>query len=157
MGPLRGSARVAQPIPEDEAHYPEEFAYDPASATLRVGEGRISVVQPEVYAYSVSGFKVVESWLRYRMKERGGRARRTGTRSVLDEIRPRQWVFSGELLELLWVVEGCVRLWPELETFLKSVITGAQILGRDLPVPSEKEREEPAVAEKSNQSSLTLG
>jgi hypothetical protein len=154
MNALHGSARVAKPIPEDEDHYPSEFSYDTATSTLSVGGGCVTGISPQVYGYSVSGFKVVESWLRYRMKERGGRARSEATRSKLDEIRPRRWAYTEELLELLWVVEGCVLLWPRLEAFLGSVIGGPQIFAADLPVPTEEQREEPRVAEEVDEARL---
>jgi hypothetical protein len=140
---ISGSAKVKRQIPEDEEHYPREFAYDKISHTLCVGDGVISGVSPEVFGYALSGFKVVESWLRYRMKERGGRARRESTRSELDEIRPSQWLFSRELLELLWVVEGCIRLWPDLELFLTNVITSKHILASELPAATEAQQQEP--------------
>src|SRR5439155_18256029 len=102
--------------------------YDPQTGMLEVGDGLIGGVTPPVYGYRVSGFKVVDSWLRYRMKERGGRARRSATRSLLDEIRPRRWQFTSELLDLLWVIEGSVELWPELDSFLAEVVDGAAVL-----------------------------
>jgi hypothetical protein len=140
---ISGSAKVKRQIPEDEEHYPREFAYDKISHTLCVGDGVISGVSPEVFGYALSGFKVVESWLRYRMKERGGRAKRESTRSELDEIRPSQWLFTRELLELLWVVEGCIRLWLDLELFLTNVITSKHILASELPAATEAQQQEP--------------
>jgi hypothetical protein len=77
------------------------------------------------------------------MKERGGRARRETTRSELDEIRPACWVFTDELLQLLWVVEGCVRLWPELDLFLTQAVSSEQILASELPLPTEAEQDQP--------------
>ena len=117
---FRVPRRSNKQFPKIEAQYPNEFGYDEHfhTHTLCVGDGIISGVSVEVFGYSVSGFKVVPSWLRYRMKQRGGRARRETTRSELDEIRPCCWMFTPELLQLLWVVEGCVGLWPELELFL---------------------------------------
>ena len=149
-GAIEGSAEVKVPIGTREADYPSEFHYDENTHALHVGGGLISNVMPEIYGYSVSGFRVVESWLRYRMKERGGRARRENTRSVLDEIRPRTWSFTSELLELLWVIEGCVNLWPDFEDFLDAVSTGPQVLADDLPRPSEEDRRETDVPDVIN-------
>lgn len=140
---ISGSARISQPIDEDEAHYPNEFSYDPQSETLSVGTGMLSDVSLPVFEYGVSGFKVVASWLRYRMKNRGGRARRETTRSDLDKIRPHRWLFTEELLELLWVIEGCVVLCSELEEFLADVVEGKQLTAGELPVPTETERRQP--------------
>jgi hypothetical protein len=154
MKTLQGSAMVEKPIGAREEDYPSEFHYDPQIQTLQLGNGSISGVKSDVYGYSVSGFKVVESWLRYRMKERGGRAKRESTRSALDEIRPRTWSFTQELLELLWAVEGCVNLWSELEAFLEEVCMGPQVLAVDLPMPSEEDRKEPEVPDVNTQQPL---
>jgi hypothetical protein len=155
-GAIEGSAGVSMPIGTRETDYPSEFFYDENTRALHVGNGLISNVMPEIYGYSVSGFRVVESWLRYRMKERGGRARRENTRSVLDEIRPRTWTFTSELLELLWVIEGCVNLWPDFEDFLDAVSTGPQILADDLPRPSEEDRRETDVPDVINVQQVLL-
>jgi hypothetical protein len=141
---LAGSAKVKRPIPDDPDHYPNEFSFDADTGMLRVGSGVISGVSPAVFGYSQSGFKPVESWLRYRMKERGGRAGREKTRSELDRIRPQRWTFTDELLELLWVVEGCVLLWPTLRDFLGEVVSGSLISAASLPMPTADERKEPS-------------
>ncbi|MBX9719456.1 MAG: hypothetical protein K2X36_11545 [Microbacteriaceae bacterium] len=69
--PTPGVARFTRAVPADQ--YPEAFSYDPVAGTLKVGEGNYSDVSPEVWNYSVSGFRVVESWLSYRMKSRSGK------------------------------------------------------------------------------------
>ena len=140
---IEGSARVIKPIPEDEEGYPREFAYDETSEALSVGSGIIGSVSPKVYGYSQSGFKVVTNWLRYRMAERGGRARRASSRSELDEIRPRRWSFTEELLQLLWVVEGCVSLWPELAALLQDIVRSDLLYASILPQPTREEQNEP--------------
>jgi hypothetical protein len=154
MGTLTGSAKIARPISVEDAHYPREFSFNPTSRTLTVGDGIISGVSPEVFGYCQSGLKPVESWLRYRMKERGGRAGREKTRSELDTIRPRCWTFTQELLELLWVIEGCVGLWPTLHSFLEEVLDGNQIGAVRLPTPSETECNEPQRAPSLQQLNL---
>jgi hypothetical protein len=140
---LVGVATLSRPISERATEYPRHFAYDSTSRCLVVGNGVISNVDPQVYAFSVSGFSVVESWLRYRMKERGGRAGRAATRSELDQIRPTSWSFTQELLDLLWVIEGCVGMWPHLAEFLESVTAGDLVLAEELPIPDDTERKAP--------------
>ncbi len=100
---LQGSARCTRPVGESVADYPEKFGYDEARRTLRVGAGEFGPVRSEMWAFSVSGFQVVRSWLGYRMRDGAGRRS-----SPLDEIRPTRWTaqFTRELLELLWVLQS---------------------------------------------------
>ena len=98
-----GAARCTQAVPGDADGYPDSFTYDAATRTLHVGSGEFAPVAPDVYGFEVSGLKVVQSWLSYRMKNGAGRKS-----SPLDDIRPAGWTsaFTTELLELLWVLEG---------------------------------------------------
>jgi len=143
MSAPSGNAQVKTPIPDTPGSYPQTYSYDAESQSLTVGSGVLTGVTPAVFGYSQSGFKVVESWLRYRMAERGGRASRRSTRSVLDEIRPSRWSFTGELLELLWVIEGCISLWPELGAFLEVASSSDVIPASELPLPTRAEKKEP--------------
>jgi hypothetical protein len=151
---VTGTAAVIRPIPQELEHYPEDYGHNPDADELRVGGGLIGPVSSEVYGYSQSGFRPVESWLRYRMKERGGRARRGSSRTPLDDIRPHGWTFTGELLELLWVVEGCVALWPELADFLELVICGPTLQDTELPLPQPEDTAAPKTIEIGDQESL---
>jgi len=86
-------------VPGDKESYPETYEYSDATRTLRVGSGAFAPVAPEVYNFEVSGLRVVESWLGYRMREPKGKKS-----SPPDDIRPEKWTrdFTNELLELLW-------------------------------------------------------
>lgn len=136
----QGKARCTRAIPGTPAKYPEDFAYDEATRTLQVGEGRITPVDPEVWNFSVSGLEVVKSWLGYRMKEPAGRAS-----SPLDKIRPERWTapMTEELLRLLWVLEATVALFPELEQNLEAVVRSEVFSAAELPKPADEEREAP--------------
>lgn len=94
----QGKATTIKGVSSDTAHYPVEYGYDPAKQEVAVGDGRFGPVAPEVWEFEVSGFKVVQSWLGYRMKRRAGKKS-----SPLDDIRPERWTarMSDELLELL--------------------------------------------------------
>ena len=140
---IHGSIRQAKPISGSAEEYPSTFSYDEPTKTLSVGDGVFNRVAPEVFNFSISGFKVVQSWLRYRMAQRGGRARREGSRSELDEIRPNRWTFSDELLQFLWVVESCLELGPELTAFLVDAVDGPLVDASVLPCPTTDERKEP--------------
>ena len=98
-----GAARCTVAVPGDADGYPEKFAYNDENATLHVGAGEFAPAAPELFAFEVSGLKVVQSWLKYRMKK--GAAKKS---SPLDDIRPTRWTsqFTTELLELLWVLEA---------------------------------------------------
>ena len=105
-----------------------------------MGDGRFGPVAPEVWAFEVSGLKVVQSWLGYRMKKRAGRKS-----SPLDDIRPECWTarMSDEFLELLWVLEGTLALEPELERVVDTVVAGPCFTAAELPQPEPWERKAP--------------
>ncbi len=134
--------------------YPERFEYDAASRTLRVGAGTFGPVEPEVWSFSISGLEVVKSWLSYRM--RGGAGRRS---SPLDEIRPERWTaeLTGELLELLWVLEATVDLLPDLATNLDAIVRGPIFVAGDVPTPSPSERRPPEASDDESDAQRTLG
>ncbi len=131
----RGAARCAKAVPGDANGYPEDFDYNDATRTIRVGEGEFTPVAPEVYGFEVSGLKVVQSWLKYRMKKGAGRKS-----SPLDDIRPQSWTsrFTTELLELLWVLEETVAGYPAQAELLDAVLEGECFRADELPpVPDE--------------------
>jgi hypothetical protein len=120
----KGQARCTKPVPGDKANYPENYEYNEATHTLHVGAGKFAPVVPEVYDFEVSGLKVVQSWLGYRMKNPKGKKS-----SPLDEIRPDKWTsdFTTELLELLWVLEATIAEYPTQARLLSAVARKATI------------------------------
>ena len=72
----KGKARCIKPVPGDAGNYPENFENDGSKEMLRVGEGEFAPVSPEIYEFEISGLKVVQSWLKYRMRGGGGRSPR---------------------------------------------------------------------------------
>ena len=147
----RGEARCTEKIPPEEAKYPEDYDYNPDTETLFVGEGRVEPVRPEIYEFEVSGLKVVQSWLDYRMKEGAGR-----TSSPLDEIRPSQWTgqFTTELLELLWMLEATLERYPRQRELLEDVVSGPLFTVEELPEVPDEARKPPR---KNRGSSLFAG
>ena len=137
----RGQATSIRGVASDPATYPSEFGYVPDKQEITVGDGRFGPVSAEVWEFEVSGLKVVQSWLGYRMKKRKGKKS-----SRLDDIRPERWTprMSDELLELLWVLEASLAMEPELRDALDQVVTGACFTGADLPHPQPRERDAPA-------------
>ena len=137
----RGTARCTVAVPEQPQRYPEAFGYEDATQTLRVGEGAFAPVSLDVWAFSVSGLKVVSSWLAYRMK--GGAGKKS---SPLDKIRPERWnsQLTEELLHLLWVLEATIALFPALAGHLHAVVEGPLFTAGEMPTPTAAERRPPA-------------
>ena len=139
----QGKATTIKGVSADPAHYPVEYAYDEAKREIVVGDGRFGPVSPQVWEFEVSGLKVVQSWLGYRIKKRAGKKS-----SPLDDIRPERWTarMSDELLELLWVLEATLAMEPELEAALDKVVAGPCFAAADLPTPAPEERKAPGKA-----------
>jgi len=62
-------ARELRPV----TSYPERFHWDARSGTLTIGNGSFGPVDQEVWEFEVSGLKVLQSWLGYRMKAGKGK------------------------------------------------------------------------------------
>jgi hypothetical protein len=135
-----GKAKCTKAVPGHADSYPESFEYNEATRTLRVGDGKFAPVPPEVFDFEVSGLKVVQSWLKYRMK--GGAGKKS---SPLNHIRPEHWTsqFTTELLELLWVLEATVESYPEQARLLEAVIKGDCFQADELPTAADEMRKPP--------------
>ena len=131
-----GDARCTKAVSQQD--YPKKYFYDPWKEVLQVGDGEFAPVSPKVWGYSVSGLQVVKSWLDRRKLDRSGRKS-----SPLDEIRPQRWVFTEELLELLWVLEATLALQHEGEALLDEVCSSPLFLKTELPTPTDEERQPP--------------
>ncbi len=138
----QGAARIIKGLSSNPAHYPDHYAYDEKVHEIVLGSGRFGPVKPDVWQFEVSGLKVVQSWLGYRMKKRAGKKS-----SPLDDIRPERWTpkMSDELLELLWVLEATLAMEPQLAAALDKVVSGPCIAVSDLPTSAEAERKAPLV------------
>ncbi len=136
----RGEAKVRKAIPDTPEGYPEDHAYDPATRTLRVGDGEISPVSPEVWGFEVSGLRPVKSWLDYQMLKPAGRSS-----SPLDEIRPERWTLqmTRELLDLLRILEATVEKQPRGAELLNRILESELFEAGELPQPSGEERKPP--------------
>ena len=144
----RRTARCTKSVPLNS--YPSGFEYKRDKGILRVGEGEFYPVAPDVWDYSISGRQVVKSWLDYRKLNRSGRKS-----SPLDEIRPAHWLFTQELLELLWVLEETLHQQPKGAALLEEVCSSTYSQLTELPSPTAEEREPPDnVPAKGLQSSL---
>ena len=137
-----GVARCTKAVPSDDAHYPEKFTYTDATRTLHIGQGEFAPVAPEVYYFEVSGLKVVQSWLKYRMRQGAGRKS-----SPLDDMRPTRWTssFTTELLELLWVLEATLAEYHGQAQLVEAVITNNLFQAAELPCVPAEMRKPPAI------------
>jgi hypothetical protein len=126
----KGEARCVKPVSGEPENYPGNYEYDDAIAMLRVGDGEFAPVSPDVYEFEVSGLKVVQSWLKYRMKSGAGKKS-----SPLDDIRPERWTsdFTTEFLELLWILEATLAEYPAQAKLLSAVVKGACFRADELP------------------------
>ncbi|WP_164519906.1 type ISP restriction/modification enzyme [Flaviflexus salsibiostraticola] len=140
----RGQAVIATETPRSP--YPEQWNYDEEARELVIGDGGVfRNVPPEIMSYSVSGMKIVGSWLGYRMKIPAGRSS-----SPLDQIQADDWQLDRELLELLWQVEYLVEAESEGIELLGKVVSGPLIPVTLLGPPTPAETKAP----KRNQRAL---
>nr|WP_246418927.1 type ISP restriction/modification enzyme [Micrococcus cohnii] len=123
---------------------PRGVTYDPAAEKLRVGDGVVSGVSPEVRAFSVSGMNVLDKWLGARTATGIGRAAGKAA-TPLDRVRPTVWAdeWNDELLDLLRVLTETVALGEEQATLLDAVLAAELIRTDELPEPSTAERTVP--------------
>jgi hypothetical protein len=130
-------------IPDTPDELPDELGYEADTRTLCVGPGRIAPVPTEVWAYEVSGMRIVKKWFEYR------RRRRTGRRtSPLDEVRDGRWTAqtTTEFLRLLNVLGRCVLIEPRQARVFHDICDAARITVNDLeeanvvPVPASARR-----------------
>ena len=123
--------RIPKPgmIPADPEGMPDEMLYEPDQQRLFVGTGFVDNVSPAVWAYEVSGKRVLTQWFSYRKKDRSrplyGDKRPP---SELEKIRPETWLaeYTTELLNVLHVLTRLV----ELES------SQAALLGRICAAPT---------------------
>ena len=125
---------------------PKDVAYIEADQQLRVGDGVMAGVRPEIWAFEVSGMPVVKKWLGYRTKKGAGKS--ASSKSPLDAIRPEKWLeeWSTELLELLAVLDQTVELRGVGVDLLDRVMQGPLIAADELPSPPDWLRQPPSVA-----------
>lgn len=109
---------------------PHELEYDAAERRLKIGTGYIDHVAPEVWAYEVSGKRVLSQWWSYRRKDRSkppmGDKRPP---SELSNIQPTDWLpeYTTELLAVLRVLTRLVALEPRQLDLLDRIIAGPVI------------------------------
>ena len=136
----KGGARCAKAVPDTSEQYPNDYSYNEATETVTVGGGTFTPVSKTVWYFEVSGFKVVQSWLGYRMKDRKGKKS-----SPLDDIHPERWTyeFTWEFLELLWVLEKTIDGYPAQEKIFNRILASELYTAQELPPVPEEARKGP--------------
>ena len=102
---------------------------------IRVDSGEFGPVSSDVWNYEVSGLKVVQSWLGYRMLKRKGKKS-----SPLDEITPTEWgsEYTSEFLRLLNLLTRTLEIHPRQTELLNAVVAGPLLTANALgPVPPQ--------------------
>ena len=148
-----GQASCIRGIPDDPEHYPEKFHYEPKTNTLVVGDGEIAPVSKAVWDYEVSGLKILNSWLSYRMKNPAGKKS-----SPLDSIGQEKWTsdMTEELLTLIWILEHTIEINRQQAEVFKSIIAGPLFEAKELPKPRPEDREPPTTREIPRKGKLSL-
>lgn len=100
-------------IPRTADRMPDTFDYDPAARRLKIGDGYVENVAPEVFAYEISGKQVLRQWFSYRKENRERPI--IGDRrppSPLGDIQPDHWLseYTTDLLQVLRVLGLLVAL-----------------------------------------------
>jgi hypothetical protein len=132
-----GAARSIKAISQTSEDYPADYGHDEEAQELRVGDGVFAPVSSAVWSFEVSGRRVVDAWLAYRMRERAGRKS-----SPLDSIQPERWTtdLTDELLVLLWIVEKTIELGRDQEELLDRILDSELLLANELDEPPKEAR-----------------
>lgn len=114
-----------------------EVRYDPQTQVVWADGDVFGPVPPEIWEFSISGYKPVQEWLE-RRKCRPPRRRRS---SALDDIRP-DWdaPMREEFLQVLWVLEATMAELPKAEELLDEILASPLFMADELPKPDKDER-----------------
>lgn len=139
-------------IPSDAGAMPEAISYDAATRRLRIGDGYVDGVPPQVWTYEVSGKQVLTQWFSYRGRDRSRPL--IGDRrppSPLGNIQPDAWPaeYTAELLNVLHVLGRLVALEAKQADLLERLCAGPTIPQEELKSalaaePAAKLRRKPA-------------
>jgi hypothetical protein len=132
--------------------------YDASTRRLWIGKGYIEKVTPEMWAYQVSGKKVLGHWFSYRRRDRSrpliGDKRPP---SPLDKIQPEGWPaeYTTDLLDLLHVLGRLIALEPVQADLLNRICAGPLRSSEELHVAGALATPDPIAAPKAKKKSKT--
>jgi predicted helicase len=119
--PDHDGPRIIRAIAYTAEEMPDTVHYDERKQLLCIGStGQVAPVPPPVWEYRVGGMRVVDKWIRYRLKK----PRRRRASSLLDKINAPSWTrsFNDDLLDLLHVLERLIQLEPAQDVLLKNIL-----------------------------------
>lgn len=127
---------VGGEIPGAPEPLPDTIDHDAAANRLHVGGGHVDHVTPAMWAYEVSGKRVIRQWFSYRKRDRSKPI--IGDRrppSELDRIQPEYWPaeYTTDLLDLLNVLGRLIDLEPRQADLLERIAAG-QLITQDILV-----------------------
>ena len=114
-------------VPTGPNDFPDRIEYDDTARRLKIGNGFVENVQPEVWKYEISGNKVLVQWFSYRRLDRSrpliGDRRQP---SALVKIQPDGWLaeYTTELINVLNVLSRLVELEPRQSDLLNRICDG---------------------------------
>lgn len=133
--PMQPRVPASGAIPQSAESMPDTLEYDPGSHRLMIGSGFVENVSPQMWAYEVSGKRVLTQWFSYRRRDRSrpliGDKRPP---SELTSIQPDHWLpeYTTELLNVLNVIGVLVALEPAQADALQRVVAGPTISAAEL-------------------------
>lgn len=122
-------------IPPAPEPLPDTMEYDAARQRLRIGQGYVKNVTPQMWAYEVSGKQILWQWFSYRKFDRT-RATIGEKRppSPLERIKPDGWLaeYTTDLLDLLNVLGRLIALEPTQADLLERICAAHLISHEEL-------------------------
>ncbi|CAM2154501.1 N-6 DNA methylase [Paraburkholderia tropica] len=130
---------------------PEGYSYIEGRSVITVDGGEFGPVPSAVWNFEVSGLKVVQSWLGYRVKDRKGKKS-----SPLDSITPKEWgsEITTEFLNLLNLLNVTLELNEQQKELLARILDRPLMSAAQLGVVPEQWRIAPKVQGKQQAFSL---
>ena len=139
---------------EGVTEYPTTATHDPANEILHVADGQFGPVTQEMWNYQVSGYLVLQRWLEHRqLKRPKPLTRDKRPPSPLNRMRPQQWEFSDDLVELIWVLEQTLERQPRGTDLLDRICQTELITEGDLPKPAEAATKSPVARQPTGRTS----
>ena len=117
-----------------------EIRHVPTHAELHIGTAVLAPVSPAAMGFTVSGYPVIERWIRQRLGHHNGRRG-----SPLDAIIPETWApaWTAELAALVATIEWTLGQQSALSDWLDAVLAGGLLTESDLPTPTDDDRRAP--------------